>query len=171
MASGKCPASGRQFGNVRKGNFGHGWSARFQFNQQGTRFTVDGPVRTRRADAETDRDFIAAAMGQVPRSSRSGAAKHAIQFLRGGEDELNFKVPGEDKKKVAPGSASMLELNPMSASMLRTLAVRTPGIVRDKKTDRRRKIIKWIPKTSKELKKDIMALPGRPTSKKRPARA
>ena len=88
-----CSASGRQYGVVRKAIGRKNWSARFQFTQQGVRSTLDGPARALRADAEKDRKSVAAAVGQVPQSSRLHIASAAIKALRNGQILSDPEVP------------------------------------------------------------------------------
>ena len=131
---------------------------------------MDGPVRASRVDAEKDREFVAAAMSLHPRSSRMEAASGAIKHLRNG---------GAPTLPDGPGSASTIhgidadKLASMSKLQLRSLATQTPGIVRNKKNAKG----KWIPKTCKELRAELLvlkaakstqALPGQAT-RKRPA--
>ena len=133
------------------------WSARFEFKRQGTgSTTLDGPARVVWADAEADRQFVAAAMSQVSQSTRPDVASIAIQTLRIG-----------GTKTQGPGA-----LAKMNKKQLRNLATRTPGIVINKKNQKG----KWIPKPTKELKEELLALgagtsthalPGR--IKKKPA--
>ena len=185
------PASGRQAGHVRKSLDKRKWSARFKFIRHGEVITFDTPVRALQIDAEKDREYVANAIGRVPRPSRLDAASSAITFLRGGKVAPRTKVPGsastnqshsggEDKKNNGmPGSASILELSPsaiqnMNKVKLRALAVQTSDIVRNKRSTKG----KWIPKTCKELRvellalrasKSVLALPGNPISRKRRA--
>ena len=156
----------RKCGRVRRAFPGKGWSACFQFQLQGKRSSLDAPVRIRRADAEKDRRFVAASMEQTSPSTRAETASRAIQKMHHGE----VTPPGN-----VPGSASTAHafdpenLKNMTNAQLRSIATRTPGVTRDKKTSKGR----WIPKRNKELVADLLAstqaLPGRLTAKKRPA--
>ena len=172
----------RKLGQVRRVFNEDGWSARFQFRRLPN--TYDGPVRPRRAendvagplrprrdDAETDRKFVAASMDQVPRASRADAAWRAIQTLHEGGAAASAEVPGSASSQHAFDPDILANAK---ATQLRSLANRTPGIGRDKKTSDG----KWIPKTREELISDIVAvtthtstqaLPGRTTTRKRPA--
>ena len=51
-------ATGRQKGSVRKSLDKQKWSARFQFQKDTTRVTMDGPPRAKRVDAEKDRQCV-----------------------------------------------------------------------------------------------------------------
>ena len=150
-ASGQNTPSGKQLGQVRRSLTKSKWSARFRFQRQGESSSFHGPVRARQDDAETDRKFVAAAMGRVSRSLRMDAALRAIKILREG---------GEVKSVEAPGSASTAhEVDPqilrsMTSLQLRDVVSRTHGISRNKKTSQG----KWVPKTSKELKSELLAL-------------
>ena len=84
----------RRLGQVRT-CWGHKtWSARFQLRLPGERATIDGPARERRADAETDRKFVAVALAQVPRSSKLETVKAAVANLRTGRRQLPAQMPG-----------------------------------------------------------------------------
>ena len=96
-----CPASGRQLGHVRKSIDKKKWSARFMFKRQGDRVTLDGPARTLKADAEADRQFVAAAASQVSRGSRADVASSAMNNVRSGARTNPLAVSDEE-----PGSAS-----------------------------------------------------------------
>ena len=58
-------ATGRQKGTVRKSLDKQKWSARFQFQKDTTRVTMDGPPRAKRVDAEKDRQCVVVVMQQV----------------------------------------------------------------------------------------------------------
>ena len=145
MAIADCPASGRQTGHVRRSLDKTKWSGRFKFKCQDKFKTFDCPVRANHAAAEVDRSFVAAVVGQVSRSSRMDAAEHWIQFLRDGG---------------VPGSASMApQMDPehirtMKKEQLRECASKAHGMRRNKKTSTG----KWIPKTCKELRTELLAL-------------
>jgi hypothetical protein len=87
MASRSAPADGRpvsdrQLGRVRKSLNERMWSAGFEFQQRGVRTAFDGPIRDTKAAAEIDRQFVAAAVSRVTRSSREHACKKALAALR-----------------------------------------------------------------------------------------
>jgi hypothetical protein len=142
-------------GRVRKTFPGKGWSAQFQFRQEGKMIGIEGPRRSLREGAEADRKFVAAFLDTVPRSSRVDAANDAIKSLGG---------RGKTSCVGGPGSAShTLDFDPavlkkMKKPELRKLASRTPGIMRNKKNAGG----KWVPKTNKQLIAELLA-------KKRPA--
>ena len=86
-----------------------------------------------------------------PGSSRVEAASAAIKGLRSG------KFP---TLQAGPGSASTIrdigadELSSMSWAQLRKLANQTVGITQKRKNKKG----KWVPKRSKELKEELLAL-------------
>ncbi len=172
-----APCSGsasnpRKSGQVRQSQWKSCWIARFRFGQQGTlTSTFDGPFRIFREDAERDCTYAAACMDEVPRPSKVSAASRAVQMLRDGKARPSGQVPGSASSALRFDAES---LQNMSKLELRNLATRTPGIVRDKKTQKG----KWVPKSCQELKAELLAMktntstqavPGRPTAKKRPA--
>ena len=114
---------------------------------------MDAPARALRSEAELDRAFIAAAMNQCPRALRVEAVSKAIEHLRSGgaATSASFRVRGQSGSTL-PG-VDKDELAGMNKDQLRSLASQLPGIVRDKKTDKG----KWVPKTCKELKKQLLA--------------
>ena len=110
---------------------------------------MDGPARPSKADAERDRTRVGAAIAAADRSSRIAMAARAVQ---------NLKTGGGSVAQV-PGSASTMgytseSLEATDYKELRQLAVRTPGVVRDKKTNGG----KWVLKTVGELKTELLSV-------------
>ena len=159
-----CPASGRQLGHVRKSLGKKMWSARFNFGQHAVKTTLDAPMRATKADAELDRKFVATAMSRVPRASRANAGKNALKALRVGAATNLLEVPGSASTCPLPGLGKVSSCTP--ASKLRSLASCTPGIVRNKKNAKG----KWVPKTCKELRAELLALKAAKSTQALPGR-
>ena len=158
-----CPAPGRQTGHVRRSLDKTKWSARFKFKCRGEFKTIDCPVRPNRAEAEVDRSFVAGVVGKISYSSRMDAAEHWVKFLRDGGE------PGP--ANMAPQMYPEL-IRTMTKEQLRDCASKGHGMRRNKKTSAG----KWIPKTCKELRTELLvlmasrptqALPGRQDNRKR----
>ena len=159
------PASGRCVGQVRKGVGQNKWSARFQFEVRGKRTTIDAPLCLRRADAERDRKLVVDGLAQVACSLKVETAKAAIANLQSGRRRLPAKKPSSSMKSSRVGFAKLAN---MKREELRSLATRTPGIMRNKKNVKG----KWRSKTKEELKVDLLAtqaMPGPIVVLKRPA--
>jgi hypothetical protein len=158
-------------GRVRKTFPGKGWSAQFQFRQEGKMIGIEGPRRSLREGAEADRKFVAASLDQAPHSSRVDAASCAIQKLCGRDTTSWVDAPGSASHTLDFERGS---LKNMTQSELRGLASRTPGIMYNKKTSEG----KWAHKSNKELIAELLAmkttmptqaLPGRRAVQKRRA--
>jgi hypothetical protein len=150
-------------GEVRRSFPIKGWSARFQFRQQGKLIAIEGPRRTLRDRAEEDRKFVSAYLDQAPRSSKVDAATCAIKDLRDRGATSLKGVPGSARTATevgVPGSASTATdvgvpgISNMKFQQLRTLATQTPGIMEKKKTRNG----KWMHKTCKELRAELLAI-------------
>ena len=112
--------------------------------------THDGPARTRWEDADADRKSVAACIEQVARSQRENIAWVAIQSLRTFATWRCAEEPGSASSHPAMDSGHVRN---MSKEQLRSLAARTPGINRKRGTS----AVKWIHKTTKELKADLQS--------------
>ncbi len=137
-----------------------GWSANFRFSQEGKRVSVEGPTRACRDEAEADRKFAAASLDQVARSSRVDAANCAAKALRNGDGTSFVEGPGSAGHSFEPG-----RLRKMKQSELRSLASRTPGIMRDKKTSEGKR----AHKTDEELIKELLAMKANTATRTLPA--
>ena len=111
-------------------------------------------------------------MGSVCQSSRMDAAKHAIRALP--RDRTSSAEELGSASSTPAFDPEMLQ--DLKKTQLRSLAIRIPSVNINKKTSEG----KWIHKTSKELKAELLAvttntstqaLLGRTTSRKRPAAA
>jgi hypothetical protein len=156
MASRSAPADGRpvsdrQLGRVRKSVNEKMWSAGFEFQQRGVRTAFDGPMRDTRAAAEIDRQFVAAAVSRVTRSSREHACKKSLTALRERTSKDILKVPGSVSTSTLRAPRKLRTMNCME---LRNLVNCTRGIVRDKMDAKG----SWVAKNSGELRAELLAL-------------
>ena len=152
-AAGRCigPASGRCIGQVRKCLDKTKWSARFKFRQHGSRTSFEAPPRALQADAETDRKLAAAALSDVPLSSRVHSVQAGIQSLHLGDENSIVAVPCSASTHL---DFDAEQLRKRKKTELRNLATLTPGIVRDKKNSKGN----WRPKILSELNAELLAV-------------
>jgi hypothetical protein len=77
-----CSASANPtLGEVRRNYGGSGWLARFAFQVKGERGAFNGPLRSNREEAESDRQIVASSIAQLSRSLRPDAAVRALERL------------------------------------------------------------------------------------------
>ena len=171
-ASGRCTALGvvstdapRRIGQVRKSLDKRHWSARFQFTKQGKRIFFEGPIRPSKTDAEADRKAVAAVLERVPRQLRADATSKALPKLQNAGANLSFKAPSSASAGVRYSSQKLAH---MSNCQLKSLANKTPGVLRKKKNAQG----KWVDKTSTELFAALQCVVmKRPAAFKRPSSA
>jgi len=171
-ASGRCTALAvasagipRRIGQVRKSLDKRHWSARFQFTEQGKRLFFEGPLRPSKTDAEADRKAVAAVIERVPRQLRAETTSKALAKLQNAGTILSFTAPGSASAGVRYTSRKLAH---MSKSQLRSLATKTPGVLRTKKNAQGKSINKTCSELVAALQCVVMK---RPAAFKRPSSA